>query len=146
MSNHPTLNRKALLRNPRYRDELFRQGQDVQEVISREIMAATEQLAKRIPFEAAYRLACQTADETGAEPRNHRELAQAIFAQCDMVTIGRELLESGNEKGASVRAGVFKTVVDWRYGKTDGDSQAGRTTVQIIWDLPGPARESADAE
>ena len=66
MSNHPTLNRKALLRNPRYRDELFRQGQDVQEVISREIMAATEQLAKRIPFEAAYRLACQTADETGA--------------------------------------------------------------------------------
>ena len=66
MSNHPTLNRKALLRNPRYRDELFRQGQDVHEVLSREIMAATEQLAKRMPFETAYRLACQTADETGA--------------------------------------------------------------------------------
>ena|SRR3990172_9065443 len=98
------------------------------------------------PANAIVPSAAIPADETGAEPRNHRELAQAIFAQCDMVTIGRELLESGNEKGASVRAGVFKTVVDWRYGKTDGDSQAGRTTVQIIWDLPGPARESADAE
>ena len=61
-TNHPTLNRKALLRNPRYRDELFRQGQDVQGVISREIMTATEQLAKRMEFADAYDLACKTAN------------------------------------------------------------------------------------
>jgi hypothetical protein len=66
----PPLNRRSLMRNPRYRDELFRQGQDVQEVISREIMAATEKLAQRMPFETAYRLACQTAEETGAGYRS----------------------------------------------------------------------------
>ena len=73
-TNHPTLNRKALLRNPRYRDELFRQGQDVQEVISREIMAATEQLAKRMEFADAYDLACKTANEAAAGWRDFEKM------------------------------------------------------------------------
>ena len=72
--NHPTLNRKALLRNPRYRDELFRQGQDVQEVISREIMAATEKLAQRMEFADAYDLACKTANEAAAGWRTFEKM------------------------------------------------------------------------
>jgi hypothetical protein len=64
--NHPKLNRRSLMRSPRYRDELFRQGGDVQEIISREIMAATEKLAERMEFADAYELACKTANEAAA--------------------------------------------------------------------------------
>jgi len=74
MSNHPPLNRKALLRNPRYRDELFRQGQDIQEVISREIMAATEKLAQRMELADAYELACKTANEAAAGWRDFEKM------------------------------------------------------------------------
>lgn len=49
-------------------------------------------------------------------PRNHRELAEAIFAKKDPVKVGRELLEDTSEKGASVRMRVFETLVDWLYG------------------------------
>lgn len=77
-----------------------------------------------------------------AEPRNHRELAEAIFAECDPVKIGRELLESGNDKGASVRARVFETLADWQFGQKPASSAPARPRVRFIWTIPGPPRES----
>jgi hypothetical protein len=86
------------------------------------------------------------ADASAPEPRNHRELAQAILAQCDAVKVGRELLESSSEKGASVRARVFETLVNWQFGKTGATPSIDRPNLRIIWDLPGPPHESEDAE
>ena len=83
--NHRPLNRQSMMRNPRYRDELFRQGGDIQEVISREIMAATEKLAQRMPFETAYRLACQTADEIGAGYRSWEKVKPVTEALAALV-------------------------------------------------------------
>jgi hypothetical protein len=74
------------------------------------------------------------------EPRNHRELAEAIFSECDPVKIGRELLESGNDKGASVRARVFEKLADWQFGKKPAAS-APKRRVRVIWTIPGPPHE-----
>jgi hypothetical protein len=79
-------------------------------------------------------------------PRNHRELAEAIFAKCDAVKVGRELLESSSEKGASVRARVFETLANWQFGKSAAEPSSGRAGLQIIWDIPGPPRESEEPE
>ena len=79
--------------------------------------------------------------EPRAEPRNRRELAEAIFSECDPVQVGRELLTSGSEKGASVRARVFEMLVDWQFGKP---AEARETKLRIIWDLPCPPRELLD--
>ena len=84
-----------------------------------------------------------TAREPHLEPRNHRELAQAIFAKCNAVQVGRDLLESGSEKGASVRARVFETLANWQFGKAP-DSSAGQTRVRVIWSIPRPPRESEE--
>lgn len=83
-----------------------------------------------------------------SEPRNHRELAQAIFAQCDPVQVGRELLSSSSEKGASVRARVFETLADWQFGAParTGASSSGAAAVRIIWNIPGPPRESEEPQ
>ena len=70
MNHRPPQNMRSIRRSKLYREENYLASRDAQEIISREIMAATEQLAKRMPFETAYRLACQTADETGAGYRS----------------------------------------------------------------------------
>lgn len=88
----------------------------------------------------------QPVEAALAEPRNHRELAQAIFAKCDPVEIGRELLESGSEKGASVRARVFETLANWQFGKSNDGQQQGRRNVRVIWDLPCPPHEPREPE
>jgi hypothetical protein len=87
------------------------------------------------------------------EPRNHRELAQAISAECDLVQIGLELLQSGTERGASVRARMFETLANWRFGQPAGQpAAAGKagskdgSNVRIIWDLPCPPHEPRDVE
>ena len=77
------------------------------------------------------------------EVRSHRELAEAIFSECDPVKVGRELLQSGSEKGASVRARVFETLANWQFGKAP-DSSAGQTRVRVIWSIPRPPRESEE--
>lgn len=76
-------------------------------------------------------------------PRNHRELAEAIFAECDPVTVGRGLLEaSGSERGASIRARVWATLVDFLLGKTaPAGGAAAAPRVNIVWDLPAPPHE-----
>ena len=85
-----------------------------------------------------------------SEVRSHRELAQAIFSGCDPVKVGRELLESGSEKGASVRARVFETLANWQFGapaRTGAPSSSSSTAgVRIIWNIPGPPRESEEPE
>ena len=76
------------------------------------------------------------------EPRTHRELAQAISAECDLVQVGCGLLQSGSERGAAVRARMFETVANWQFGKSN--SAAGGSGVRVIWDMPGPPHEHRD--
>ena len=90
-----------------------------------------------MPAEAIVLSPAQPVEAVAPEPRNHRELAQAIFAKCNPVEVGRELLESGSEKGASVRARVFETLANWQFGNTP-DEEPER--VRIIWDVPRPPR------
>jgi hypothetical protein len=76
-------------------------------------------------------------------PRNHRELAQAIFEECDAVAIGRELLGPNNERASnSVKARIWETLVDFLFGKlaTPGSASA-EPKLRIIWDLPSPPHE-----
>ena len=84
-----------------------------------------------------------TPREPQIEPRNHRELAEAIFAKCNPVEVGCDLLESSSEKGASVRARVFETLADWQFGPQQRPAapSTDRPAVRIIWDLPCPPRE-----
>jgi len=85
------------------------------------------------------------ATSTGAQaPRTHRELAQAIFSECSPVQVGRELLRSGSDKGAAVRARVFETLANWHFGKP-GAPAAGNN-VRVIWDVPRPPHEHRDDE
>lgn len=79
--------------------------------------------------------------DCAAEPRNHRELAEAILTRCDPVQIGCELLASSSEKGASVRARVFETLVNWQFGKTGAAPANDKPNLRIIWDLPCPPHE-----
>jgi hypothetical protein len=72
-------------------------------------------------------------------PRNHRELAEAIFAGKSPVQVGRDLLNDTSEKGASVRMRVFETFIDWLYGPQR--AAAADQGVRIIWDLPRPVRD-----
>ena len=85
---------------------------------------------------------------TGTQtPRNHRELAQAIFAECNAVQVGRELLESGSERGAAVRARMFETLANWHFGKSNsaaGGPPGRMADVRVIWDLPAPPHEHRD--
>jgi len=66
MNHRPPNNMRSIRRSKLYREENYLACQEAQQLISKEIMAATEKLAQRMPFEPAYRLACQTADEIGA--------------------------------------------------------------------------------
>ena len=82
-------------------------------------------------------------DSPRDSPRNHRELAQAIFAECDPITVGRELLESGSERGGTVKARVWETLVEFLLGKpAAAASAASGANVRIVWDLPAPPHEA----
>jgi hypothetical protein len=48
------------------------------------------------------------------QPRSHRRLARAIFKECDMVAVGRELLKSKSE---TVKARVWETLVHYALGE-----------------------------
>lgn len=74
-----------------------------------------------------------------SQPRNHRRLARAIFKECDMVAVGRELLKS---KNATVKARVWETLVHYTLGEFGPKSGASPAPREFIWDMPGPARES----
>lgn len=78
-------------------------------------------------------------------PQNRRELALAIFAQCDPVALGCAVLENGDDRGASVRLRGLEMFTEWAYGKEDAEAEPGPT--RVIWDLPrrGERRDGASS-
>ena len=76
-------------------------------------------------------------------PQNRRELALAIFAQCDPVALGRSILQNGDDRGASVRLRGLEMFTEWAYGKEDAEAEPAPT--RVIWDLPrrGERRDGA---
>ena len=78
------------------------------------------------------------------EPRTHRELAEAIFAECGAVQVGRALLQSSGDRGAAVRARMFETLANWQFGKPGPPAAAGN--VRVIWDMPRPPHEQRDED
>jgi hypothetical protein len=77
-------------------------------------------------------------------PGNRRELAQAIFAQCDPVALGRRLLESAEDRGASTQLRALEMFTEWAYGSSDSDEESGPT--RVIWDLPRHRNEGGNAD
>ena len=59
----------------------------------------------------------------------------------DVVTVGHELLQCDS---ATVKARVWETLVSYALGEFAGPSGGAGTSgsVQIVWDMPGPAHES----
>jgi hypothetical protein len=78
-------------------------------------------------------------------PQNRRELALAIFAQCDPVALGRAILQNGDDRGASVRLRGLEMFTEWAYGKEDAEAEPAPT--RVIWDLPrrGERRDGASS-
>lgn len=81
-------------------------------------------------------LAAPTADFADG-----RQLAKAIAQKCDLVAVGSKLLRDGEAKGASVRARMFETTVEYLYGKPAAATTPEAAKVVFIWDMPCPARE-----
>jgi hypothetical protein len=79
-------------------------------------------------------------------PRDHQELARAIFACCDPVQVGRKLLASEDPRTAPLRARLLETLADWLYGKPAAASGETNSAVPMIWDLPAPSHERLDPE
>nr|HEV7954849.1 hypothetical protein [Candidatus Acidoferrales bacterium] len=80
-------------------------------------------------------LAAPTADFADG-----RQLAKAIAQQCDLVAIGSKLLRDGNAKGASVRARMFETTVEYLYGKPAAAASDESAEVHFVCDIPRPVR------
>jgi hypothetical protein len=77
-----------------------------------------------------------------ATPRSHRELGQAILAECDLVKAGSELLNAGSE---SVKMRALETIADWSFGKPPSaaaETAAQKPAVRVIWDIPAPPHEA----
>lgn len=81
-------------------------------------------------------LAAPTADFADG-----RQLAKAIAQQCDLVAIGSKLLRDGDAKGASVRARMFETTVEYLYGKPAAAASDEPADVNFICDIPRPVRD-----
>jgi hypothetical protein len=71
---------------------------------------------------------------------NGKELAKAIAQQCDLVAVGSKLLRDGEAKGASVRARMFETTVEYLYGKPAPAPAPEVPPVRVILDIPRPFR------
>jgi hypothetical protein len=85
----------------------------------------------------------QSVDEI---PRDHQELARAIFARCDPVEVARKLLGGEDPRTAPLRARLLETLADWLYGKPAAESGDANTALPMIWDLPAPSHERLDPE
>jgi hypothetical protein len=77
-------------------------------------------------------------------PRNHCELALAIFAECDPAALGCEVLEKSDDRGAATKLRALETFADWAYGKPATGGTSGR--VRIIWDIPLPAHKAINPD
>ena len=87
---------------------------------------------------------CRIAAQEAAKPRNHRELGQAILAECDPVKVGCELLNSESE---SVKARALETFVNWSYGSpAKAVSTGSGGGLRVVWDLLGTPSESPQTQ
>jgi hypothetical protein len=74
-----------------------------------------------------------------------QELAAAVANKCDLVEVASALLGGKEEpKGASVKARMWETVVEYLYGKPASAPVAETQPLRIVWDLPAPDRERGD--
>ena len=94
---------------------------------------------------------CRNGEEAKARPipQNRRELALAIFAQCDPVALGVEVIENNDDRNPTTLLRALETFTEWAYGKKDAEPEPVPT--RVIWDLPrrGERRDgasSADSE
>jgi hypothetical protein len=65
-----------------------------------------------------------------------REFAQALAMKRNLVEVGSELLSSNGTKGASVRARMFETILEYLYGKPAAAPVPEEAPVRVIWDIP----------
>ena len=77
-------------------------------------------------------------------PQSHRELALEIFAACDPVAVGRDVLEKAGDKCAATKLRALEIFAEWAYGKPSARESVARVT--IIWDIPVPAYRAAGPE
>jgi hypothetical protein len=74
-----------------------------------------------------------------------REFAQAIARERNLVEVGSALLGSQETKGASVRARMFETTLEYLYGKPVAAAPPEELPVRVVWDIPmNPADEPAE--
>jgi hypothetical protein len=65
-----------------------------------------------------------------------REFAQALAMKRNLVEVGSALLGSEETKGASVRARMFETTLEYLYGKPAAAPVPEQLPVRVIWDIP----------
>lgn len=63
-----------------------------------------------------------------------RDFAKAIAIKRNLVEVGSALLGNGETKGASVRARMFETTLEYLYGKPVAAQPA--LPVRVVWDIP----------
>lgn len=76
-----------------------------------------------------------------AQHGSARELAVAVTTEIDLVSLAKELLGKDQGKNASVKVRMWENLVEQLWGKP-GAPGADETPVNIVWDIPAPARES----
>lgn len=82
--------------------------------------------------------------KTHSIPRNHRELALAIFTACNPTALGCDVIEQSNNRGASTKLRALEMFADWAYGKPPTPERSER--VCIIWDIPLPAHKRVNQD
>jgi hypothetical protein len=65
-----------------------------------------------------------------------REFVQALAMKRNLVEVGSELLSGKETKGASVRARMFETMLQYLYGKPAVAPAPEQAPVRVIWDIP----------
>jgi hypothetical protein len=91
---------------------------------------------------AIKKLAEAQADEVDAsagptpEFANAREFAKAITKKRNLVEVASALLGSNETKGASVRARMFETTLEYLFGKPAVETPPEPLPVRVVWDIP----------
>jgi hypothetical protein len=73
---------------------------------------------------------------------NGQQLAKAIAEKCDLVAVGSKLLSEDESKGASVRARMFETTVEYLYGKPASAAAPEAARIVFVCDIPRPQRDT----
>ena len=67
---------------------------------------------------------------------NVKDLVKAITMERNLVEVGSALLGNKETKGASVRARMFETTLEYLYGKPAPAPSPEDLPVRVVWDLP----------